>query len=82
MKEVTLSKTKLRNLPVVLFIQGSTMDQQGMVLTKIYPSLNQDFLIQGSQLSQNERGLNSFGDTELNFSAMEFISKQLYSQKQ
>ena len=58
------------------------MDQQGMVLTKIYPSLNQDFLIQGSQLSQNERGLNSFGDTELNFSAMEFISKQLYSQKQ
>ena len=39
-------------------------------------------LIKSSWLKQNERELINVGDTELNFSAIKFISKQLHSQKQ
>ena len=39
-------------------------------------------LIKGSWLKQNKKELNNVGDTELNFSTIKFISKQLHSQKQ
>ena len=83
MKRVTLSKTKLRILSCGFIYSriyyGST-DHDIIALTKASPSLNYDFLIKAFRLQQNERELKNVGDTELNFSAIEFIYKQLHSQ--
>ena len=46
-----------------------------IALTKASPSLNYVFLIKTFRLQQNERELKNAGDTELNFSAIEFIYK-------
>ena len=83
MKRVTLGKAKLRNLSsdfIYSRINYGSTEHDIVVLTKFSSSLNEDFLIKGSWLQQNKRGLNN--DTELSFSVIEFISNQLYSQKQ
>ena len=83
MKRVTLGKAKLRNLSsdfIYSRVNYGSTEHDIVVLTKFSSSLNEDFLIKGSWLQQNKRGLNN--DTELSFSVIEFISNQLYSQKQ
>ena len=85
MKRVTLGKAKLRNLSsdfIYSRINYGSTEHDIVVLTKFSSSLNEDFLIKGSWLQQNKRGLNNFDNTELSFSVIEFISNQLYSQKQ
>ena len=71
-----------RNVPTFSTIFICLVSQEIIIVLSGRQYYNYNFLIKSSGLTQNEKELNNVGDTELNFLAIKFISKNLHTQKQ
>ena len=71
-----------RNVPTFSTIFICLVSQEIIIVLRGPQYYNYNFLIKSSGLTKNEKELNNVGDTELNFLAIKFISKNLHTQKQ
>ena len=71
-----------RTVPTFSTIFICLVSQEIIIVLSGPQYYNYNFLIKSSGLTQNEKELNNVGDTELNFLAIKFISKNLHTQKQ